>query len=124
MRTKVNASRIIVPDGVALGVGIAGCLVFVIVDVIIVILVIRNTGRSRLKVGEGQPRRLSVLSVNYYAGVHGGRPGAELTDGPIRDNVHVQGDSSFAVTPVEMPFPSSKLYQGNRDDERYISSWE
>ena len=44
----------------------------------------RNTGRSRLKVGEGQPRRLSVLSVNYYAGVHGARPGAELADGPIR----------------------------------------
>ena len=44
----------------------------------------RHTGRSRLKVGEGQPRRLSVLSVNYYAGVHGARPGAELADGPIR----------------------------------------
>ena len=44
----------------------------------------RNTGRSRLKVGEDQPRRLSVLSVNYYAGVHGARPGSELADGPIR----------------------------------------
>lgn len=38
-------------------------------------LFFRHTSRSRLKVG-GQSRRLSVLSVNYYADVHSSNPQA------------------------------------------------
>lgn len=119
---ELNGTRVSVPASLLLGVGIGGGLVFLLADIVIVILIARHTSRSRLKVG-GQGRRLSVLSVNYYADVHSSNPQANR-----QEDTQNELEETMSLPRVPYQNQNLKSYQENRGyvtkDDRYISSWE